>query len=811
MKSEGKESINVSYNICNDIVGVNKGEVPSEVCIISLEKRIIFLEYAFQVKTTEDCFVKKKKKDIVLATPWYSKIILAWFQKGKDDIVAKKCKDVTVDFFLPKKDVYTLDVTCEEMIIAWPYSDILSMKTTSTFLKKWKKYVASYTLRYRHIVFLYLQISVDTFFQKLLQSVRKKKREFTHTRLSDIAWKAKIIRKTLIVFVVSCCFLYPFTLAYSAFFLKNTAEKFLVCIHRKYCSLDMIQQKVDTFSIVSSILYYGTKPIFFLKNFFGFDAIFQKEQDMIEMAFHGGKVLFYSMRVVGEMKDAIDKVWLENIYFVDFFEKPSVDVAWKHIIIHGERFLYFFSLYKHSLLYDSWYSQGTMDAYWGDVFENQWKQIIRWLQYFYVHKEVFFDFLWKKQRKTYLIVFQNSDEIRPMWGFMGSVGIASLFMGRIVQFEKKDIYELEWLLKSHEKWGIAFFEKAPPWLDRITSTFWLRDANYFLFPQESTRTIATFLKRIPFNIDGVLYVNHHVLKDILEYYGGVYFPLAKREITSKNVDYMLSLLVESKITKTGTLSTPKAVVFDFMNLYMERIKHSHNYFFLFQILLKHMYENHIFFVPVQKVQDGIPVFWNVLYEIPKRQDYGIDFTYPVFTSISWNKSDRYIQRTFLYEVQASKNHQKTCDYTVRFAIELEHTFSKNEEDTLRKVLYNIGFSLESFIEYMIAIQGKGKHSSYVRVLIPHDAHVLSWEVVSRKYEAYQEVSFYMELEPGEKKIHEFFYRIPGVACNKYEYFFYKQPWILRYDLYIVFNKRRYYRKDYRANISVLFDGTTQQY
>jgi len=102
--------------------------------------------------------------------------------------------------------------------------------------------------------------------------------------------------------------------------------------------------------------------------------------------------------------------------------------------------------------------------------------------------ENFLNILWDDRRKRYLVVFQNADEIRPTGGFMGSMWLLEVFKGRVQLFQKKDVYAIEWDLKS------AQYERlpAPKWIDRLTDTFGLRDANYFINLKDSSENIRFF-------------------------------------------------------------------------------------------------------------------------------------------------------------------------------------------------------------------------------------------------------------------------------------------------------------------------------
>lgn len=129
---------------------------------------------------------------------------------------------------------------------------------------------------------------------------------------------------------------------------------------------------------------------------------------------------------------------------------------------------------------------------------------------------------------------------------MGSVMFVEVYRGKIISQEKKDIYALEWPLKP-------FTQIAPEGLHKITPTFGLRDANYYVEIEKSSQEIQKFLKKSDISIDGIVYINQQVIRDLLTLTGEVEFPAVKTKINSDNFSQIFSLLVESKIFKEGTL------------------------------------------------------------------------------------------------------------------------------------------------------------------------------------------------------------------------------------------------------------------
>lgn len=58
-----------------------------------------------------------------------------------------------------------------------------------------------------------------------------------------------------------------------------------------------------------------------------------------------------------------------------------------------------------------------------------------------------------------------------------------------------------------------------------------------------------------------------------------------REITSDNFSEVMSLLVEAKVSKQGTLGTPKQILFDFIEIFLEKIAEQKRYFDYMNVLI----------------------------------------------------------------------------------------------------------------------------------------------------------------------------------------------------------------------------------
>ena len=392
------------------------------------------------------------------------------------------------------------------------------------------------------------------------------------------------------------------------------------------------------------------------------------------------------------------------------------------------------------------------------------------------------ELLWDKKLKKYLVVFQNNDEIRPTWGFMGSMWIVSIFKWKVEKFEKKDVYAYEWEINKD-----PFREAAPKWLNKITKTFGLRDANYFVEVERSSNKIKYFLKKAWEDIDWIIYLNQNFLLDFLDVLDWVQFDKINKHIDSENFSIVMSSLVEAKKFKLWAQWSPKQILFDFMEIFVEKLKKNWEYEKYLSVIFRNI-ENRdlmIYSFDDNKFLSDMSLNWKINYKET------IDFNYPIFTSISGNKSDRYIKRTYKKKYEIGNN----CDILTKFEINLEHTFTKEEKENVMNILKQFEIDKLPNHKNLLNIQWNGVNHSYVRVLIPRNSIINTkiHSVKTYKDKYYKQVDFYLKTPIWWKSHRYMEYIIKNPECKKYSYKIYKQPWIREYNV-------EFFNNDYSSEV-----------
>ncbi|MDP2587821.1 MAG: DUF4012 domain-containing protein [bacterium] len=116
--------------------------------------------------------------------------------------------------------------------------------------------------------------------------------------------------------------------------------------------------------------------------------------------------------------------------------------------------------------------------------------------------------------RTYAVVFQNPNELRPTGGFWGQIAFVKMQAGRVEKLDIKSIYDPAGQVQTQQQ--------APEGLDVISPSFALQDANWFADFATSARVLMGFLSETgdP-RLDGVIALNPKVVTDLLSLTGPI--------------------------------------------------------------------------------------------------------------------------------------------------------------------------------------------------------------------------------------------------------------------------------------------------
>lgn len=146
-----------------------------------------------------------------------------------------------------------------------------------------------------------------------------------------------------------------------------------------------------------------------------------------------------------------------------------------------------------------------------------------------------------EKTKTYMILFQNSMELRPTGGFIGSFALATFDKGKLSNVEFFDVYTADGQLKGH-------VEPPAPIKNYLGEANWyLRDSNWDPDFGISSQRAEWFLdKEIDRSVDGVIGIDLEVPEAFLKDTGPVRLADFNQDIDYKNLYEKVQYQVESK-------------------------------------------------------------------------------------------------------------------------------------------------------------------------------------------------------------------------------------------------------------------------
>ncbi len=415
------------------------------------------------------------------------------------------------------------------------------------------------------------------------------------------------------------------------------------------------------------------------------------------------------------------------------------------------------------------------------------KNTVNKLNYLNNNYETFLNIIWKNETKKYFILFQNNDEIRPTGWFIWSAGIVEIFAWRIRDFIQKDIYAFEWDVNKN------YNEKVipPSWISLLSQRLWLRDSNAFTNFEESSKAINYFMQKWFYDIDWVIFINQKIILDILKHTWGIYFWKYDTLINYNNFSEVISLLVEAKVSRKATLDTPKQVLFDFWELLKNKIFYKSSkktQIAILNSILENIKSRDIVFVSLDKQENDFLKNMSLTWDF-KYSDF-TNFIHPVFISVWWNKTDRYIKRKYYKDIKIAENkNDNLCSMEVNLDIEIENIFDSEEEEKIKELMKR--FRIQENRD-LINISWAWDNKSYLKVLIPKYSNVL-WSYKIVEEENFKSIERLITTKSWEKNSFNLVYKIENIDCFNHNTKLYKQAWIYEYD--IDFNYKNWYKDE----------------
>jgi len=164
--------------------------------------------------------------------------------------------------------------------------------------------------------------------------------------------------------------------------------------------------------------------------------------------------------------------------------------------------------------------------------------------------------------KQYLLVFQNSGEMRATGGFIGTYGRLKVYQGQIKELLVDGVFNADGQLRE---------KIIPPKPIQKISTAWsMHDANWFAdFPTSADKIAWFYEKTGGPTVDGVISFTPTVIERLLELTGPVEMPEYNVVLNADNFVGLIQYKVEVDYDKE--LNSPKKILADFTPKFIEKL------------------------------------------------------------------------------------------------------------------------------------------------------------------------------------------------------------------------------------------------
>jgi len=260
--------------------------------------------------------------------------------------------------------------------------------------------------------------------------------------------------------------------------------------------------------------------------------------------------------------------------------------------------------------------------------------------------------------KTYLLLVQNEDELRPTGGFISAVGTLLVQDGKINSLTIEDSYALD-------NWSRPY--PAAPWqLQQYMGSpvMVLRDTSWFTnFPTAALYAETLYSYAKDYSVNGVIAIDQQFLVEILGVTGPIKLEGEPNPIDSSNV---ISYMRASKIPTPEDLASPgwsrKAFLIKIANALMEKIFSGDIQPERFvSVLLQVLNEHHLLLKFDNSPLTSLLARYR--WDGAVRPDGG-DFLMVVDTNVGFNKTNAMVESSLVYDVDLTSPQSPIGSLTV---------------------------------------------------------------------------------------------------------------------------------------------------
>lgn len=359
-------------------------------------------------------------------------------------------------------------------------------------------------------------------------------------------------------------------------------------------------------------------------------------------------------------------------------------------------------------------------------------------------------------RKTYAIIFQNDQEIRPTGGFIEAIALLKFEGGRMISYDVYSSYEIDQKLVG----SVAPPEEISKYLNE--ENWYFRDSNWDPHFPATARKIAWFIEKSEGSVvDGVIAMNTKTATDLIEALGPIDLPQFNETITHRNLAERLEfhsevVLVDSSDAQYYPKVILSAVVDKLANLQPEKVTGVLSVFydhFQNQQLLISVFDQN-----TQETLANLGWTGEIINPACPTQISGgdcvVDELAQIEANVGVNKANYYLDKHIDHQIvlgESSASHKRTISYT------------NNAQSNAWP---------------------KGSYRAYIRFYLPHDAQLSSvvvggQELSSDQLVLRQElgrplVGLVFEVATSQTKFLELNYSTPLSSQNEFSYAFFDQ-------------------------------------
>ncbi len=369
---------------------------------------------------------------------------------------------------------------------------------------------------------------------------------------------------------------------------------------------------------------------------------------------------------------------------------------------------------------------------------------------------------------NYLVLLQNSDELRPTGGFLGTLGVMQTNLGDLVNFRTSDAYHLDMPASLDPNFKVA--PPAPMAKYLGTDRWFLRDSNWSPDWPTSAQKIQWFygaeakynsdpaIKNTP-KFDGVVAITPRLVTDLLYLVGPI--TVGGQEYNKDNFTNLLQYEVEMAYRDKGVSEWDrKKVIGDIMKELKTRLfaLPADRYLDLMNTLNTNIEKKNILFYfndPQAQITASSLNWGGEIKAVPG------DYLMLVDANLAAFKTDRVMEKNLSYSVE-----QKDGGTIAKVVMTYKHTGGFDWKTT--------------------------RYRSYVRIYVPLGSELIKAEGISDGVVSKGEEDFgrpeaaktyfggFVSIEPGQSDTLTFEYRLPekittAIDAGSYSLYFQKQP------------------------------------